>query len=223
MIYHCEDRHIPGLKALWAEVFGDKKEFIDSFFEHVFHREETLCFEEQGMVRAMLYRIPCVIKRGNESRKGYYFYALATEKRFRGRGIMGKMLAHAMEEIRREEGAIAFLIPAEDELKKYYEKFGFYPLKNTMAQDMRLLGRNEGCKGGDGIGETGWKVRFADRVQDFLQKQREGLKKSACPEKEADGLEKPDFAEKIVEESQSHLLSVCATEPIDMLQGLIPM
>ncbi len=144
MIRHAQYADIFRLKEIWQEVFGNEGNFAEDYFAHAFSGEETLCYMENGQAVAMLYMLPCRIAPdhgktegvlhpdrcicgGNRGipEKAYYFYALATVEQCRGRGIMGKLIRYAQEEIIAKGCRTVFLIPASESLLSYYERFGF--------------------------------------------------------------------------------------------------
>lgn len=133
MIRHGKNTDIQQLKEIWKEAFDDDSDYGELFFAQIFREEYALCEEENGRIRAMLYKLPCILKQENgRQEKGCYFYALATRKQFRGQGIMGALIQAALKEVQ-AEGASAFLIPAEKGLARYYIKQGFHFWTHTDA------------------------------------------------------------------------------------------
>lgn len=130
MIRHADFGDIPQLKEIWSEAFGEE-DYAEAFYTCIFRPEHTLCETEGDTVLAMLHKIPCRIDKGQGVLEdAYYLFALATRCAARGRGIMGRLIERADEEIRREGVETVFLIPAQESLKGYYKRFGFSPLKN---------------------------------------------------------------------------------------------
>lgn len=145
MIRHAQNKDIQALKAIWQEVFGDDKTFIDAFFEELFNACEVLCWEENQQLCAMLYKIPCTLELEKGKReKACYLYALATLAPFRKKGIMQALIERAIEEGSQQEVKHHFLIPASSSLFTYYEKFGFkaLPALSTYTADLRDFSLN---------------------------------------------------------------------------------
>ena len=115
-----ENSHIPALRQLWQEAFGDSDAFLDSFFRLGFGKDRSLCVFE-GEPVAAVYWFHC---RAN-GQKIAYLYGLATKKSHRGRGLARQLLEEAMSVLKKEGYAGALLVPAEPELFKMYEKMGF--------------------------------------------------------------------------------------------------
>lgn len=93
MIIQAHQDHIPQLMNIWKTVFQDEDCFIQGFFREIFPYVESYCWGKNGILAAMLYAIPCLVKDINGTlRQSYYFYALATLNEYRGQGIMKKLV-----------------------------------------------------------------------------------------------------------------------------------
>lgn len=129
MIRHADYGDISQLKEIWSEAFGEE-DYADEFYARIFRPEDTLCDTESGLIKAMLHKIPCHIMQGSgELEEAYYLFALATRSKYRGRGIMGELIERACAEIRSQGVQRVLLIPAQESLKGYYQRFGFVPHK----------------------------------------------------------------------------------------------
>ncbi|MDO4272557.1 MAG: GNAT family N-acetyltransferase [Eubacteriales bacterium] len=134
MIRHGKYEDIPQLKILWKQAFGDEDEYRDDFFRRVFRPEYTLCEVQNGIITAMLYKLPCTVRTyGDKAQNAWYFYALATKRDWRGKGIMGRLIAAAKEEIFSDGDQMIFLIPAEQSLVDYYLRFQFQPMNKISS------------------------------------------------------------------------------------------
>jgi predicted GNAT family N-acyltransferase len=108
-------------RELWHEVFGDEREFIDLFMTEVYRPENMFVCEEQGRVVAMLHIVEMATSLGRAG----YLYAIATAADCRGRGCASRLIGQALDVMRQRGYDVAMLIPASDELKGYYARFGF--------------------------------------------------------------------------------------------------
>lgn len=120
-IDHPSQKHIPVLKALWREAFGDSEEFINSFFDTAYRTDKCFAVTEGDNVISALYILDCSF----EGRKLAYIYAVATSKAYRGRGICKRLMQYTHEslEILGYEGAV--LVPGEKSLFDFYERLGY--------------------------------------------------------------------------------------------------
>ena len=108
--------------ALWREVFGDEQQFIEEFFVRIYN--PSLCFTHtiDNRIVAMLHIVPI---RQNGALSAY-IYAVATAPQFRHRGIAHTLIGQAIVSI--QKAGIydrILLIPASEEVKNLYSKFGF--------------------------------------------------------------------------------------------------
>ncbi|OJU13022.1 MAG: hypothetical protein BGN88_08520 [Clostridiales bacterium 43-6] len=125
MITNPSVHDIPVLKRIWKEVFGDIDEYIDLFFREKFTVENTLVYKENDTIVSMIF-FPCYeIKIGTLKEKSGYICGAATLKAYRGQGIMGKLLEHSFAVMQGLGYACTVLIPANEGLYRYYQKFGY--------------------------------------------------------------------------------------------------
>lgn len=107
------------LKKIYREAFNDQ----DTVFENLLFEnciEYCRVIEENGVPVSMYFALPCILKSSEQEIDAVYFYAAATDKKYRGSGYMGKLI----EELKSSENLI-FLRPGEDSLIRYYKRFGF--------------------------------------------------------------------------------------------------
>lgn len=122
----AQQEDIPALYALWEEAFGDTKETIDLFFNVCFQMENTLVAVCDGRVRSVVYLLRNALQNGRERFFASYIYAAATEKSYRGRGLMRALLAYAAETETARGTDFLYLVPASAHLFQYYAHCGFH-------------------------------------------------------------------------------------------------
>lgn len=120
-IDHPAPRHIPALRQLWQEAFGDSDEFLDSFFATGFDPQRCRCVLVEDRPAAMVYWF-CQHWEGG---KAAYLYAIATAQEARHRGFCAALMAdtHALLKAQGYDGTI--LVPANESLARMYEKMGY--------------------------------------------------------------------------------------------------
>ncbi len=124
MILFADKQDIPGLVRLWEEAFGED-ELVRHFYDKAFEEMSVLTVKEQEKIVSMLHYIPCKCKQDGVVYNGAYLYALATDKRYRGCGYMGRLIEQAKEFAKTSGLDFVFLVPASSSLYDYYKKFGF--------------------------------------------------------------------------------------------------
>ena len=88
--------HIPALRQLWQEAFGDSDAFLDGFFDTAFSPDRCLCVFEEDLAAAV-YWFDCRFA----GRKIAYLYALATKKSHRGRGIARALMEETVARLQK--------------------------------------------------------------------------------------------------------------------------
>ena len=116
-----KDIHIPGLRALWKEAFGDSDAFLDSFFSTGFSLYRCLCIRENSRPLAALYWFDCHW----QDKRVAYVYAVATAESHRGQGLCHKLMKHAHMILLQLGYSGVVLVPAKKELFSFYEKMGY--------------------------------------------------------------------------------------------------
>lgn len=101
--------------SLWQEAFGDCVEDIQFFLDNC-QNKSVLTLSDNNELCAMLFLVDAKSK--DKSYK--YIYAASTFKKHRGKGYMSALLVYAAEKY-----ADVLLIPANDDLVKYYRKRNF--------------------------------------------------------------------------------------------------
>lgn len=117
---------IPKLYSLWQAAFGDTKETVDLFFDTCFQMQNTLVAVCDGQVRSVVYLLRNALQSGGESFTASYVYAAATEKSYRGKGLMRTLLDYVAETETARGTDFLYLVPANAHLFRYYEKCGYH-------------------------------------------------------------------------------------------------
>ncbi len=116
--------HIPQLRQLWQEVFGDSDAFLDSFFRTAFAPDHCRCLFLENQPVCMLYWIDCTLKEQTLA----YLYAVATHPDHRGQGLCRRLMENTHALLRSQGYAGVLLVPQDSGLRIMYGKLGY---KNT--------------------------------------------------------------------------------------------
>lgn len=114
-----EDRE--DIITLWEICFGDSREYIDFFFEHMVKEDTVLCRRHGGKVVSMACIIPAKIREGGKCEKINYLYAVATLPEYRKQGMATSIINHIYEKC----GCSLVLCPENVEAESLYKKMGF--------------------------------------------------------------------------------------------------
>ena len=88
IIDHPKKEHLPALKELWREAFGDEDDFIDAFFSYAYSPERCFTVISADSVAAAAYYFRCTVDRIPIA----YVYGVAVRKSCRGQGISKLLL-----------------------------------------------------------------------------------------------------------------------------------
>lgn len=125
MIKFANEDTKPLVRQMWKACFGDTDEFLDILFKYKYKNENTLIYFEGDTAVASLQMLPYTITFYGKTIPFAYMAGLCTLPPYRNKGYM-PLLINKSHQILNERGiSLAILIPAEDWLYKYYEKFGY--------------------------------------------------------------------------------------------------
>lgn len=113
------------LRNLWHEAFGDSEEFVDAFFNHCASDEVLHTLSLDGRPVSALYALPYTVMYNGQINSVAYIYAVATDKEFRGQGLMRHLMAHVHESLCKSGCAAALLLPSSPSLADYYASMGY--------------------------------------------------------------------------------------------------
>lgn len=116
-----------GMKELWKDTFHDSEEYVDLVFDSYFNPDYIEYHEVNGRVVSALLGIPYKFGNDKYTVNGVYLCGLATDPKFRKKGIMGELLDRINERMDKKGYAFTFLIPANEGLKRYYIDCQYIP------------------------------------------------------------------------------------------------
>ena len=125
MIRPAVSQDVPQLKTLWMEAFEDSPQATDYYFLHRFQPAGMLVEEQAGAIRGMLSMLPMELTLAGRSWPARYLFAIATGKQHRGQGISSRLIEQALVQVRAAGDAAAMLVPAGQDLFRFYGKRGF--------------------------------------------------------------------------------------------------
>ncbi|MDO4692807.1 MAG: GNAT family N-acetyltransferase [Porphyromonadaceae bacterium] len=117
-------------QGLWELCFGDSPEFVTFYFRKVFKPEEAyIARTAEGEAIAHMHAKRYPFSLGYSSQdllEGFYVSGACTHPEHRGQGVMHDLMIETMRREAAQGRVLAFLIPADEDLRIYYRKhFGF--------------------------------------------------------------------------------------------------
>lgn len=127
------------MMALWHKIFGDSYDYISMLFDTYFEKSYTDGYMDNNKLISCIMAIPytiaspkfnsntCIKVKDNSFNYLYsgYLCGLATDDKYRKQGIMSKMIKKCNMSLFKNNFALSFLIPSNDNTRKYYKKFGY--------------------------------------------------------------------------------------------------
>ena len=123
-IVPCEDNK-EKLIELWMNVFGDEREYIELLFSYGKTICDVFAVSDEDKIISVLYLLNCDLTFKGKNYKGKYLYAAATDEKHRGKGLMALLIEEAQLFCKSSAVDFISLVPANEKLYSYYEKFGF--------------------------------------------------------------------------------------------------
>lgn len=125
MIQFSNEHTEPLVRQMWKICFEDTDAFIDLIFTQKYKPENTLVYFENGIAVASLQMHPYTISFYGKEIPFAYLSGLCTLPEYRNKGYMAQLIDEAHKILRERNIPLAILIPAEDWLFGFYEKFDY--------------------------------------------------------------------------------------------------
>lgn len=110
-------------RKLWEKIFTeDTKAFLDYYYDVKTSANEIFVAENQDEIVAMLQLNPYRLRVNQQIYPVNYIIAVATDERYRKRGIMASLLKKSMKEMYSRKEPFTFLMPAAESI---YTPFDF--------------------------------------------------------------------------------------------------
>lgn len=114
------------IKKLWAETFGDSREFVEMYFDRVYRDTDAMTLlSDDGRIISSLLLQPYGMQFHGLDATVSYIAGAVTRRNMRGRGLMSALMLSSLEESRSRGDILTLLIPASDYLYGFYARFGF--------------------------------------------------------------------------------------------------
>lgn len=124
-IEYMKEEHLSQVVDLWAEAFGDDKNYIEIFLAFQIKDRFSYIVSQEGAVIGMSHVFPCEIHTPKGDYKFAYIYAVATRSSHRKQGIAKEMMHFIQKDLKKKNYHGIFLFPADESLFSYYQKIGF--------------------------------------------------------------------------------------------------
>lgn len=117
----------------------DSRGFVDYYYAEKTKDNTIFVAEEDGAIRSMVHLNPYTLKVNGKEELSHYIVAVATEKAYRRRGYMAKLLETSLQEMYGNGEPFTFLMPASENI---YLPHGF----RTVCEQNRRYYQKEDAK-----------------------------------------------------------------------------
>ena len=102
------------VKRLWKDCFHDTSDYMEFYFDYKSRDNVVLGLEEDGELVSMVQLNPYELSVNQHHVHSYYIVGVATDERYRKRGLMRKLLRESMELMYQEKVPFTYLMPAKE-------------------------------------------------------------------------------------------------------------
>ena len=127
MVRLAKDTDYTAVRSLWGQAFPGYEGFTNYFFSNVYTPARTLVELNQGRLVCMLQMFEYELQLNKEQIRCGYIYGAATDREYRGRGHMKRLLKNAHHIMKAEGYSVSVTIPENEGLFGYYKQFGYVP------------------------------------------------------------------------------------------------
>ena len=113
-------------RKLYEENFdiGDK-DFVDYYYRTIIKRNEVVTMVDDNNIISMVHLNPYEYNICGNIKTIHYLVGIATKKEYRNKGYISKTLNFAIDYLNDLKEPFCFLVPENDSLEKFYNRFGF--------------------------------------------------------------------------------------------------
>ncbi|MEA5127653.1 MAG: GNAT family N-acetyltransferase [Proteiniphilum sp.] len=139
MIRFADEITRPQVRRMWKTVFGDPDDYMETYFRHKYHDENTLVYVEEGKVVASLQMLSYGFTFCGTEIPIIYLSGVSTLPQYRRKGYVRQLLVRSFEEAAHRDVKLMLLVPQEEWLLKFYDRYGFAQTFDTGEEELPSL------------------------------------------------------------------------------------
>lgn len=124
---------------MWKTVFGDPDNYMEVYFRTKYKPENTLLYYENKKAVASLQMLPFMFTFCGQEIPILYLSGVSTLLEYRKRGYMDQLLHKSFEVAHERNIPLMLLVPQEEWLLRFYDKYGFSQTFDPGKKEMTLL------------------------------------------------------------------------------------
>lgn len=141
MIQFADHASRQQVREMWKTVFGDPDDYMAVYFRHKYRDENTLIYMVGDKAAASLQMLPYGFTFCGSEIPVYYLSGVSTLPEFRNRGFVRQLLEKSFDVAARNGVPLMLLVPQEEWLLEFYDRFGFAPTFDKGKTDLPSLGK----------------------------------------------------------------------------------
>lgn len=110
---------------MWKSVFGDPDDYMEIYFRYKYRNENTLLYIKDGKAVSSLQMLSYPFTFCGTEIPVIYLSGVCTLPEARRRGYANQLLLHSFQEARKRNVPLMLLVPQEEWLLPFYDKYGF--------------------------------------------------------------------------------------------------
>lgn len=127
-------------RKLWEQIFQeDTNSFLDYYYTVKTDENEIYVAEDEGSVVAMLHLNPYMLRINQQIHPANYIVAVATDEKYRKRGMMSALLKRAMRVMYDRNEPFTFLMPAAEAIYYPFDFRFVYRQGQSMIRGMKSI------------------------------------------------------------------------------------
>jgi len=127
------------IRQMWKTVFGDSDAYMDIYFRYNYRNERTLVYMENEKAVASLQMLPYQFTFCDTEIPVAYISGAATLPEARKKGYMQQLLLKSFDEMAKNGIPLSILVPQEEWLLKFYEKYGYVQTFDAGVEELPSL------------------------------------------------------------------------------------
>lgn len=152
---------------MWDVVFHESDAYMELYFKRKFRPELCIAAEEEGSLVSSLEILSYPFMFHRILSASGYLSGVATLPQWRGKGLMGEILAEAFRYQRQLGHLVSTLIPASDTLYDLYTRYGFV---TAFRLQTRVVSRTPGTEARH---LTKWEGQLSEQVIDYYDEHQQ--------------------------------------------------
>ncbi|WP_298648661.1 GNAT family N-acetyltransferase [uncultured Proteiniphilum sp.] len=149
MIQFADETTRQQVWKMWKTVFDDPDDYMEIYFRHKYRDENSLLYLEEEHVVASLQMLPYRFTFCGREIPVLYLSGVSTLPGYRKKGYMRQLLVKSFEEAARKDVPLMLLVPQEEWLLKFYDRYGFAQTFDDGTEELPSLKELTGRYPGD--------------------------------------------------------------------------